>query len=82
MASLVGGDDVQPRGETEAHTSYERVRESDAGEVEIAVPSQELAHLILRSPETGECISERRRGAWPDASRRLLPEPSRHRRFK
>jgi hypothetical protein len=47
MASLVRGDHVQAGGQAEAHTSYERVRESHASQIKVRVRAQEGAHLVL-----------------------------------
>src|SRR3989442_10343975 len=82
MTSLVRSDDVQTRGETEAHASYEGVRKPDRREVEIRVRPQELAHVVLRSRKTGERIPERGCRARSDGSRCVYLEMGPHGRFE
>jgi hypothetical protein len=48
VAPFVGQDDVQARGQTEPHTSNERVDESDSRQIDVAVLREKDADLILR----------------------------------
>ena len=63
---------VQAGRKTEPNAADKRIRETHASQVDVRVPPQERAHIVLRSEELAGRIVEWNSRARPNALMRLL----------